>query len=99
MPPESILYGKFTQETDVWAFGVLLWEVFTFGQQPYPGMTNEEVIGFVQRGGHPEPPQQCPRPTSDLMLRCWEKTPKKRPRFTAVAKTLRDTMDEEELVS
>lgn len=43
MPPESILYGKFTAETDVWAFGILLWEVFTFGQQPYFGLQNEEV--------------------------------------------------------
>ena len=43
MSPESILYGKFTVETDVWAFGILLWEVFTFGQQPYFGLQNEEV--------------------------------------------------------
>lgn len=43
MPPESILYGKFTMETDVWAFGILLWEIFTFGQQPYYGLQNDEV--------------------------------------------------------
>lgn len=43
MAPESILYGKFTVETDVWAYGILLWEIFTFGQQPYSGLTNEEV--------------------------------------------------------
>ena len=43
MPPESVLYGKFTVESDIWAFGVLLWETFTFGQQPYFGLDNEEV--------------------------------------------------------
>lgn len=43
MPPESVLYGKFTVESDIWAFGVLLWEAFTFGQQPYSGVENEEV--------------------------------------------------------
>ena len=43
MPPESILYGKFTVESDIWAFGILLWETFTFGQQPYFGLDNEEV--------------------------------------------------------
>ena len=43
MPPESMLYGKFSVESDIWAFGILLWEVFTFGQQPYFGLDNEQV--------------------------------------------------------
>ena len=43
MSPESILYGKFTLESDVWSFGVVLWEVFTFAKQPYYGHSNEEV--------------------------------------------------------
>ncbi len=43
MPPESMLYGKFTVESDIWAFGILLWEAFTFGQQPYFGLDNEQV--------------------------------------------------------
>ena len=47
MSPESILYGKFTTETDIWAFGILLWEVFTFGQQPYFGLQNEEVLLLI----------------------------------------------------
>ena len=47
MAPESVLYGKFTAETDIWAFGILLWEVFTFGQQPYFGLKNEEVCMYV----------------------------------------------------
>lgn len=43
MSPESVMYGRFTLETDVWSFGVVLWEVFSFGKQPYYGHTNEEV--------------------------------------------------------
>ena len=61
MAPESIMYGKFTTATDVWSFGVVMWEVFTYGQQPYVGMTNEEVIKFVTKQGTLEPPSSCPQ--------------------------------------
>lgn len=43
MSPESVIYGKFTVETDVWSFGIVLWEIFSFGKQPYYGSSNEEV--------------------------------------------------------
>jgi len=43
MSPESVMYGKFTLETDVWSFGVVLWEIFSFGKQPYYGSSNDEV--------------------------------------------------------
>jgi receptor tyrosine kinase-like orphan receptor 1 len=48
MPPESILYGKFTSESDVWSFGVVLWEIYSFGLQPYYGYSNQEVIEMVR---------------------------------------------------
>lgn len=43
MSPESVMYGRFTLESDVWSFGVVLWEVYSFGKQPYYGHNNEEV--------------------------------------------------------
>ena len=44
MSPESVKYGRFTTESDVWAYGVVLWEIFSFGKQPYYGHSNEEVV-------------------------------------------------------
>ena len=87
MPPESLLYGKFSTHTDIWAFGILLWEIFTFGQQPYTGLTNEEVIKCVERGIYPEIPPDCP--TTNLMRNCWKRSPKSRPGFEAICATLK----------
>ena len=66
------MYGKFTTATDVWSFGVVVWEVFTYGQQPYVGMTNEEVINFIAtKQGTLEPPSGCPQKvTSQLFYLC-----------------------------
>ena len=80
MPPESIVYGKFTVKSDVWSFGVLMWEVYTLGKQPYYGQSNEEVIRFVVKGGRLSCPDDfCPSSLHDVMKRCWELEPKSRP--------------------
>jgi len=49
LSPEALMYGKFTLGSDVYAYGVVLWEIFTFGLQPYYGYTNKEVMGFIQK--------------------------------------------------
>lgn len=59
MAPESLADARFTTQSDVWAFGILLWEVITFGEQPYPARSNQEVYLFVRDGGHPEKPSNC----------------------------------------
>ena len=61
MAPESIILGKFTMATDVWSFGVVMWEVFTYGQQPYVGLSNEEVVSFITTNKTLEPPSGCPQ--------------------------------------
>ena len=71
MAPESIIYGKFTTATDVWSFGVVVWEVFTYGQQPYVGMTNEEVINLVTKQGTLEAPSGCPQKVVNYLLQCY----------------------------
>ncbi|XP_033102802.1 ALK tyrosine kinase receptor-like [Anneissia japonica] len=60
MPPEAFLDGIFTAKTDIWSFGVLLWEIMSLGYMPYPGMSNQEVIQFVSTGNRMSPPSKCP---------------------------------------
>ncbi|XP_043849361.1 proto-oncogene tyrosine-protein kinase ROS-like [Dromiciops gliroides] len=81
MSPESLIDGVFTNQSDVWSFGVLMWEVMTLGQQPYPARTNLEVLHFVRSGGRLERPCNCPDDIYQLMLKCWTSEPYKRPSF------------------
>lgn len=60
MSPESLVDGVFTSQSDVWAFGVLLWEIMSLGQQPYPGLSNINVMYHVQHGGRLQRPTNCP---------------------------------------
>lgn len=80
MPPEAILYAKFTTQSDIWSFGVVLWEIFSFGIQPYFSMTNEEVVHHVRGGNVMNCPDNCPREIYDLMMDCWVMDPTERPR-------------------
>nr|4CSV_A Chain A, SRC-ABL TYROSINE KINASE ANCESTOR [synthetic construct]4UEU_A Chain A, TYROSINE KINASE AS - A COMMON ANCESTOR OF SRC AND ABL [synthetic construct] len=79
--PEAISYNRFSIKSDVWAFGILLWEIFTYGQVPYPGMSGSEVIEQVERGYRMPRPQGCPEEIYELMLQCWNKSPEERPTF------------------
>ncbi|XP_043520805.1 proto-oncogene tyrosine-protein kinase ROS isoform X2 [Frieseomelitta varia] len=71
MAPESLVDGVFTSQSDVWAFGVLMWEITSLGQQPYPARTNIEVLHHVRAGGRLPKPLNCPSALHQLMLRCW----------------------------
>lgn len=84
MPLESIMYNKYTIESDVWAFGVCLWEIFSFALQPYFGMTHEEVIKFVKEGNVLSCPDNTPISVYQLMRKCWNRKPSERPIFQEV---------------
>ncbi|XP_076818405.1 proto-oncogene tyrosine-protein kinase ROS-like isoform X2 [Clavelina lepadiformis] len=90
MALESIMLKRYTVQSDVWAFGVLMWEVMTFGQQPYPAYTNLEVIHFVQDGGRLGQPIGCPDVMYTLMRECWNVSPSERPTFQEVLEMLQD---------
>lgn len=80
MAPESLVDGVFTSQSDVWAFGVLIWEITSLGQQPYPARNNLEVLHYVRAGGRLSKPLNCPPSLHQLMLRCWS-TADTRPSF------------------
>ena len=87
--PESISYGRFTIKSDVWSFGVLLYELFTKGQVPYPGMSNNEVSQQLLRGYRMPKQPSIPEPVYDVMRKCWTEKELDRPTF----EFLRDYFD------
>lgn len=90
MPLEAIIYGKFTTSSDVWAFGVLLWELFSYALQPYYGLSHEQVIGFLKDGHLLNAPESCPPEVYALMRTCWQVSPESRPSFAALEESLKD---------
>ncbi|XP_010003164.1 PREDICTED: proto-oncogene tyrosine-protein kinase ROS [Chaetura pelagica] len=90
MAPESLIDGVFTNRSDVWAFGVLVWETLTLGQQPYPGFSNTEVLHHVRSGGRLESPNHCPDDLCDIMTRCWAQEPHNRPTFSCIQDKLQE---------
>ncbi|CAL1536023.1 unnamed protein product [Lymnaea stagnalis] len=89
MPPEAILYGKFTTDSDVWAFGVVLWEIFSYGLQPYYGFSNQEVIEMIRSRQILACPEECPARIYGLMVECWHEMPARRPAFREIHARLR----------
>lgn len=79
--PEGLAYNTFSTKSDVWAFGVLLWEIFTYGMAPYPGVELNSVYGLLERGFRMDCPPDCPDSIYRLMLQCWNWSPSDRPRF------------------
>uniref|UniRef100_A0A667WTF4 Tyrosine-protein kinase receptor n=1 Tax=Myripristis murdjan TaxID=586833 RepID=A0A667WTF4_9TELE len=88
MPPESIMYRKFTTESDVWSFGVILWEIFTYGKQPWFQLANNEVIECITQGRVLERPRVCPKEVYDMMLGCWQREPHQRLNIKDIQKML-----------
>ncbi|XP_062841250.1 high affinity nerve growth factor receptor [Trichomycterus rosablanca] len=78
MPPESIMYRKFTTESDIWSFGVVLWEIFTYGKQPWYQLSNSEAIECITQGRELERPRTCPKEVHQLMQGCWQREPQQR---------------------
>ncbi|XP_070803457.1 tyrosine-protein kinase Blk [Pituophis catenifer annectens] len=88
--PEAINYGLFTIKSDVWSFGILLTEIVTYGQTPYPDMMNHDVIMHIEQGYRIPCPESCPSNLYTIMLKCWKDNPEERPTFEYLQSTLED---------
>lgn len=86
--PEAIAYRKFTSASDVWSFGIVMWEVLSFGERPYWNWSNQEVIKVVEQNYRLPPPMDCPEAVHQLMLDCWQRERHHRPKFAAIVQTL-----------
>jgi len=85
MAIESLISQFYTTESDVWSYGVVLYEIFTLGGKPYKGMTGEEVFSFVASGHRMRRSSMINPELYNLMLQCWQEDPSKRPTFSAIA--------------
>uniref|UniRef100_A0A8C3WG20 Tyrosine-protein kinase n=1 Tax=Catagonus wagneri TaxID=51154 RepID=A0A8C3WG20_9CETA len=82
--PEALSQGRYSTKSDVWSFGVLLHEIFSRGQTPYPGMSNHEAFLRVEAGYRMPCPRECSPTTYKLLLSCWNRDPEHRPSFQAL---------------
>ncbi|XP_076223812.1 tyrosine-protein kinase Btk29A isoform X4 [Nomia melanderi] len=87
-PPEVLNYTRFSSKSDVWAYGVLMWEVFTCGKMPYGRLKNTEVVERVQRGVILERPKACFKEVYEVMRKCWAHCPEVRPSFRVLKEQL-----------
>ncbi|XP_033104226.1 low-density lipoprotein receptor-related protein 4-like isoform X2 [Anneissia japonica] len=83
---ETIFEKRMSSESDVWSFGVVLYEIFTYGKTPYPDVIVDILPKKLQRGYRMKQPENCPPEVYSLMKRCWKKSPDKRPTFENIYK-------------
>ncbi|XP_029560036.1 ephrin type-B receptor 3 isoform X1 [Salmo trutta] len=86
--PEAIAFRKFTSASDVWSYGIVMWEVVSYGERPYWDMSNQDVMTAVEQDYRLPPPMDCPMVLHQLMLECWVKERNLRPKFCQIVSTL-----------
>ncbi|XP_077479048.1 tyrosine-protein kinase SYK [Stigmatopora argus] len=87
--PECINFFKFSSKSDVWSFGVLMWEAYSYGEKPYRGMRGNNVLQMIESGMRMDAPSNCPEEMANLMKTCWTYEVDKRPTFAVIEPRLR----------
>nr|XP_032638827.1 fibroblast growth factor receptor 3-like [Chelonoidis abingdonii] len=88
MALEALFDGVYTHQSDVWSFGVLLWEIFTWGESPYPGIPSEKIFNFLKEGNRLDKPANCTHDLYMIMKECWHVVPSERPTFKQLVEDL-----------
>ncbi|XP_034712606.1 tyrosine-protein kinase receptor TYRO3 isoform X2 [Etheostoma cragini] len=89
MAMESLSESVYTSKTDVWSFGVTMWEIVSRGRTPYPGVPNHELLELLLTGHRLKPPEDCDHKLYEVMQSCWDKEPTCRPGFGELCETLK----------
>ncbi|XP_014675994.1 PREDICTED: hepatocyte growth factor receptor-like [Priapulus caudatus] len=89
MAIESLEKGTYDTRSDVWSYGVVLWELLTRGVCPYPEVDNWDILGYLKSGRRMPQPSYCPKPLHELMQRCWATAPNERPQFQHIVDEIR----------
>ncbi|XP_064420397.1 fibroblast growth factor receptor 3 isoform X2 [Latimeria chalumnae] len=88
MAPEALFDRVYTHQSDVWSYGVLLWEIFTLGGSPYPGIPVEELFKLLKEGHRMDKPANCTHELYMIMRECWHAIPSQRPTFKQLVEDL-----------
>ena len=100
MSPEALRCNRISKESDIWSYGVLLWEIFTYGCVPYPSIQPDEILGKLASGYRMEKPADCAQHIyENVMIKCWEFEPKKRPHFSELVKEFKILLAKPEYVN
>lgn len=97
MSPESLRFQKISKESDIWSYGILLWEIYTYGCTPYPLLQVEEILEKLLAGYRMEKPKDCDDFVyENIMKSCWQMEPKNRPKFSELVESFEELLNKPE---